>query len=65
VSAEMLDKLQRAGYAPGQTLSCPLGDPCPCEVAGLQTACGLALAPRTQHQENASPHYPNTIEESK
>jgi hypothetical protein len=45
MSAEMLNKLLQAGYAPGQIMSCPLSDPCPCEVAGLQTDCGLSPAP--------------------
>jgi hypothetical protein len=34
-------KLLAAGYKPEQILICPWGDPCPCELNGPQTYCGL------------------------
>lgn len=31
-----------AGYRKDQILSCPYGDPCPCQTRGPQHQCGLS-----------------------
>lgn len=45
MSQEMLYKLLSAGYKREQILTCPWGDPCPCESGGPKKPCGLAQSP--------------------
>lgn len=51
MSAEMLNKLLLAGYKSSQILTCPFGDPCPCEVKGPQKLCGLGQPQMRQVSE--------------